>query len=32
MAVYEDRYGRPMLLVLIDGKLTAKDAEGVYVE
>jgi hypothetical protein len=32
MAFYEGNYGRPMLLVLIDGKLTAKDAEGVNVE
>lgn len=32
MAVYEGNYGRPMLLVLIDGQLRAKDAEGVYVE
>lgn len=32
MAVYEGNYGRPTLLVLVDGQLRAKDAEGVYVE
>lgn len=32
MAVYIGNCGRPTLLVLVDGKLVAKDAEGVYVQ